>query len=183
MENKKRITLFVLLINILLTVVNIYLLFNAFVQTNTNIWQTIEIVADLIACVVALFYLIEGYSKGLAKRYKLFLIVTAINAFAVTVLSLGEKTPILSMIMCSLAFIILLVLSLSKNLGKTKSYICCGLLFLIRFSGLISNIVMMNGKLPAINFALFLSQITLAILVFVSTYAKYTDKALRKNIN
>lgn len=180
MENRKKLNLFVLIINALLTAVSIYLLLAALIESDSNILQNIEIIADLVACSIALFYLIDGYSKGLAKRYQLFLIVTAINALAVAVLSIGEKTPMISVVMCSIAFVILLVLSFYKNLGKTISYILCTILLFIRLSGLLSNVLILSNQMPALNFALFVSQISLALLVFVSTYAKYTDKASRQ---
>ena len=177
MEDKRKLNLFAVLFVGLFASICVCLLAIVFLQGQTNVWQDIEIMADIIACAIALIYLIEGYTKDNYKKYKLFMIVTTINALAVTVLSLGEKSPIISLVMCGAAFVVMYLLTFSKDFGRKNSCICCGILVVIRLAGLISNLAMGNNNLT--NIILFVSQLSLAILVCTAVYAKYVDKAAR----
>ena len=81
-----------------------------------------------IACLAfAGFYIISGYTKDAAKYYKMFGALFSIK-YLTSILSgsTNSGTPFGIMVI-SLSLVIVLVLLLSENLGKTKSLILCGL--------------------------------------------------------
>lgn len=180
MENKGKLNLPILLFNGLFTAICICLLVVTILQSKTTFLQNIEILADIVACLVALIYLIEGYSKAEATHYRLCMIVAAINALVVTFLSVQEKVADISTVMCAAAFVLTAILAFTKNLGKRSSYICCGFLVFVRLSGLLTNIFTESSNPQySIIIIMLVSQLSLALLIGVITYAKYVDKYSR----
>ncbi len=182
MEDKRKLNLVLLVLNGSFTGICICLLISLLLNGQANLMQSIEIVADIIACIYAAIYLFEGCSKGYAKHYKLCMIVSSINSLAVTVLSIKEKVPYISTVMCATAFVLTTILACTKDLGKKSSYMCCGFLVFVRLSGLISNVITETNN-PQFNIiiTLLVSQLSLALLIGVVTYAKYTDKKNRES--
>ena len=77
----------------------------------------------------------------------------------------------------TLCLVIILVLLLSENLGKTKSLILCGLFVALRVTLLIYSITI--GINPKVFIIGNIVNIDLACLFGIMTYAKYLDKTER----
>lgn len=178
MENKRKLNLIAVILNSIFTLACIIWLLTILIALNLNKYQIIEAVADLVASIIALMYLLEGYSKGVAKHYKISVLITALNALVVAILSTAEEIKVIPVIMCSIAFVILLILGLFKNLGKKVSYICCWIVLTIRILGFISILLTVDNFMDP-SFSLIITQVALALTVLVVTYAKYVDKSSR----
>ena len=180
MEKKDRnINLSAVIIIGILSFVSVLWLFIVLITKDLDIPHNIEIVTDILAVLIAYAYLISGYTKGIANNYRTCMILSAINATAVAIISTTESIKVLPLASCIIAIFLLLALAFIKNMGKIVSYIICGLLLFIRGNGLVS--VLLTSKLgindPQIS--MIVSQICLALTITVITYAKYKDKASR----
>lgn len=178
-ENSRKINIVVVIIDGLLTVGCILWLFNSLLHGGNDFPHNIEIVTDIIASSVAFSYLIAGYTKGISNYYKHCLILAVIHAVAVAIIACGESYGILSFIMCLMAAIVLSILAFVKDLGKTVSYILCGLLLFIRATGLGSVFPAPGLGFKDPKFPLIWAQLVLAITITIITYAKYKDKTSR----
>lgn len=178
MEKERKLNLIVVLLNGLFALACVVWLIAILIELDLNTYQIIEAVADLIATTVAFTYLLEGYTKGVSHHYKTSVLVTGLNALVVAILSTGEKIPVVPLIMCIIAFIAILPLALMKNPGKKLSYACCIIVLIIRILGTIS-IALTIDSLMDPSFSLVITQVSLALMLFVITYAKYTDKRVR----
>lgn len=179
MENKRNLNTAIVIISAILSIACIIWLFFTFLTQTLDAAHNIEIVTDIISTMIALAYLVAGYSKGEAESYRNCIIVAAINALAIVIISIIDMKSPISLIACILAFIILVVLSFVKNLGKTISYSICASLILIRLINIIfiitdSKATTNNPQLP-----LVFAQVCLALTIAVVTYAKYKDKESR----
>lgn len=180
MENNKNLNLGVIVFNGIFTVICIALLLCLLLDGNLSLVYNIEIIADIIASIVAFMYLVEGFSKSVATHYKTCMIIAAINALIVVATSASEKIDYVPMIMCAIAFCLVSFLAFGTNLGRNVSFICCGLLVLIRVAGLVSVLITLDQySILDPTLVLVVCQISLALLLSVITYAKYKDKAAR----
>ena len=81
-------------------------------------------------------------------------------------------------IVCNIvSLVIVLVLLLVKNLGKTKSLVLCGILFVVNVVMLLNTII--SGDYLAITIMNHIVNLDLACLYGTLTYAKYLDKTER----
>lgn len=180
MENKKNLNLAVVTFNGVFTVICIALLLCLLLDGDLSFIYNVEIIADIVASIVAFMYLVEGYNKGVAGHYKACMIVAAINALVVVATSASEKIEYVPMIMTAIAFCLIAFLAFGKDLGKKVSFICCGLLVLIRVAGIISVIATIKQySLLDPTLVLMVCQLSLSLLLSVITYAKYADKQAR----
>ena len=163
---------------------NIYLL--TFIETFPLLHLSALLV--LVAMASALMYIFSSYRKQGALHLRRFLHFYAgaeiVNA--IYVLYLGD--PVRSLLVCSIKLVIfglLLVLSLSQNLGKKKSLLIARTIAAINLVTLI--VVLLLNSQSALNtdvygmiFALCsASNLTLSLTVLLCIHAKYMDKEER----
>ena len=180
MNDKRKLSPVLIWISGILTVASAALLIRLLIKENVSFVHVVEIVSDIVASAVAFFYICRGYTKEYAEEYKTCMLIAAINALAVAVIATTEKTSIISLVMCIIAFGDIVILAFGKDLGKKKSTICCIVLVLIRLAGFIASFIPSDGG-AILNPArtLIIAQIALAILISLVTYAKYLDKDAR----
>lgn len=181
MENSKSrsLSVFPLALIGLLTLACVLQLTYILFAANTSVLLKVEIITDILASAVAFIYLVRGYSKSEAKYYKISMFAALVNALVVAVVSTGEKIEYVPLIMCIIAFALIAFLTFGKNLGKKTSYLCCGLLVLIRVSGMISIALTSQDPLTDTSFILVLAQLVLSFTICMIAYAKYRDKTAR----
>ena len=129
---------------------------------------------NIFASVFAAFYILSGYRKNSAKYYKDFGIFLALSQTAF-ICKMADNRLYTNLVINAIKLIVILVLVLSENLGKTKSLVLSGAL-------VISNVVNVLG-LPTnsdiTHYYGIVTAIIIYFLYFVMTYAKYLDKASR----
>lgn len=179
MKEKKLNTLFVI-IGLAFALTCIVLLGENFFSDEHGFMYNLEVVFDIIASCAAMAYLVLGYSKDVKNFYKGCMALITANALVITIINTNEKASVLSIVMCALAFAILVFLTFGKDLGKNKSYIASICLLAIRALGLI---ICLIGDKSAVgykdNVLFLLGQLSIAVLVLLIIYAKYVDKAAR----
>ena len=143
----------------------------------SNGQQTIGIIfhgiLNAISLLYAIFYILNGYNKNASRYYRSFGILLAITqTFALAMVSfINPKTG--NLIVVGLELITILVLVLSEDLGKNKSFVLC--LILIILNGV--SILMCGGTY--VSHCNIFCKFTLSCLYGILTYAKYLDKASR----
>lgn len=176
---QRKLNLGALLVNGILTTICVAWLLYATVNNLFDVYQKIEAVTDIIASLIATYYLIEGYSKDVSSHYKTCVGVAAINALVVIAIIFAKQSAeIVTIFACVLAFAMLVGLLVVKNLGKAMSYTMCAIIVIIRLLGLLfayANVhTIFNSEIT-----LLFAQLCLAITIGIITYAKYVDKTSR----
>ena len=175
---KKRINLPVVIVLCLLSIASAFGGLIVAFSSNMGALYKVETIADLIAVSIASFYLINGYKKDFNFYYKAAMLTNALNALVVCGVSVNENTKIVSVISTALCFGLILLLALGTNLGIKMSMISCLIVVFLRISGIIAVFSGANYTFTPEVILLF-TQLVLAIIITVSTYAKYVDKSLR----
>ena len=167
----------ILILNLLFIVAGIVLSVIGIAGPAANAFKIISRIVAIACLVFAGFYILGGYTKNAAKYYKVYGVLLAIKYFAgILSGSTKSRTPFGTAVI-TLSLVIVLVLLLSENLGKTKSLVLCGLLVILRAVILLPPII---KGIISINFIITnLVNIDLACLYGIMTYAKYLDKAER----
>lgn len=137
-----------------------------------------EAVLIFASLIYSLIYLLLGFKKDLASLYKKSIALSTFNALIITIASVNEINPYASVLFCTLSFGLLMVLLCAENLGSTKSYIICIIILVLRAAGFVSNLLVV-GDITNDSVVLIGAQLSLALMVFVATSAKYVDKNQR----
>ena len=137
--------------------------------------------ADQVVCLLAFatliyaaYYILSGYGKDAARYYKIFTFVLA-AVLLVALAAVGKNTDrYLVSLLLTLQLVLVLVLGLSKDLGKKNSmYLCYAYLLIC----VIEFAMSFSGALIDIGFSAV--ELIFAIVMTVMTVAKYIDKAAR----
>ena len=164
----------ILILNLLFIVAGIVFSIIGFTNANMNTTRIISNIADIACLVFAAFYIFGGYTKSAAKYYKMFGVFLAVRFFISVLSGSVNSKPTLSIMVATFSLVLILVLLLSENLGKTKSFVLCGLLVIIQL------VLLIVGKDKSVGFIISnLVRQDLACLYGIMTYAKYLDKAER----
>ena len=159
-------------------------------------YYTIAAGVELLALVFSVLYFFFGYKKDAAKYYRLFMLFYAFtyvaeifagifeykNTGTIGVTQKVSYTIIVSMILYGNA----LILAVGNNIGKTASYILCGInIFAYALPVLavvIPGLEIVSFESRAVASASIILYVTWLILAFnalLMTIAKYHDKDLR----
>ena len=170
----------ILVLNLLFIAAGIVFSVIGITNAEMNITRIISHIAAITCLVFAAFYILNGYTKNAAKYYKVYGALLA-SIFLISVLSgsVNSRSSI-GIMAASLSLVIVLVLLLSENLGKSKSFVLCGLLVIINIVFPIYVITPMMAR-GSSDYSLItpLVKIDLVCLYGIMTYAKYLDKAER----
>lgn len=181
METKKSLYMAIMIFNLLFMAVaivaNIYAMI--FVEIDAA-FMRFSCVAGILALISAYVYVIKGAGKDSANYFKIFVYMFALSEF---VYMIGSSN--VSRFVCAynaIAFSLILVIGLSKDLGKTKSYIFCGVIFVLRLISCINKIpdFFLCGDAVGLR---TVGELAMASVLGVCMYAKYDDKKERYSKN
>lgn len=142
--------------------------------------------ADAIICIISLIfgliYSINGYTKNVAKDYKMFMLFYAFSILFSVVVPLSEiingRFSVIMLIVISFDIIPLicaLLLTFIKDLGQKKSSIIVTILFL--FCAAKTLIFIANSTF--IQSTSNIAHLVQAIIAYIFVCAKYADKEAR----
>ena len=135
--------------------------------------RTLAIIARLLALLFAGFYIISGYVKDSAKYYKLFGIFYMFSMIIEMIACLTNTAFTMDIISIVLDIVCIFALVFVKDLGKTKSFVICGILVILQI--ICTILVYLEGDPTIVKIDTFMG-IDLACLFGIMTYAKYLDK-------
>ena len=150
------------------------------VSGSSTVYLKISAIFAVLALGCSCFYFLKGFSKDVARYYKLFVFIYLLSQL-VMVISNGVGFGGVVQVLLSVVIILLLFLILmNKNLGKKASLLLCLLIIILSVADLVSWIVMMRGTPEgSVIFGRSATQLLLSCLMTLSTYAKYVDKGTR----
>ena len=128
-------------------------------------------ITTILALVAALIYCLLGYRKNASLFFKIFLYLFMIHIF---VDAIDVNAPYLVQCICVIQFGLICALSLSINLGKTRSYIYTLSLIIC----VIAKIIVFLIGLSELSSG-SISELILMMIMGIMVYAKYQDKAAR----
>ena len=167
----------ILILNLLFIVAGVVFSVIGIARADANVSRIICLILSVICLVFAAFYIISGYTKDAAKYYKVFGALLAIK-YLVEILSGSINSAIpFGVMVRALSLVIVLVLLLSANLGKAKSFVLCGIFVILRVALLLYAVI--RGDMLTILLIGNIVNIDLACLYGIMTYAKYLDKTER----
>lgn len=166
----------ILVFNLLLIAAAVVLSIIGICGEGATATRIISAVLRLIALLFAGFYILSGYRKGSAKYYNLFGIIYMFSVVLEIISCLANTAFAMDIICSALIFIDLLALTCIKNLGKSKSFVLCGILVLLQI--VCAVLVYIESDPIIVKIEMFMG-IDLACLFGIMTYAKYLDKAER----
>lgn len=184
----KLILMFILVLLIPAAISNVQVLIGA----DSLILMRIEAVLMIASLLSAFVYILKGYSKNMAKAYKVFLYtflaeaVLSIVSVIVTSNQLADMDSIvLPIILSVIIALCIAILAFVKDLGKTKSFIAAGVLlattFVSYFMGSSAHEgVVRGGEVIYTSIGLLRSStVLLAFTLGFLVIAKYVDKTAR----
>ena len=140
-------------------------------------------ILTIIAFLVAAIYVFKGYTKTAAICFKLF---TAAFAFSLILSIIGAaQISIIPAIFEGLSLVLVVVIALKKDFGKSNSFSVCGIIAILAIANIIEVIKLNPGvKLSGNNYESLvlgrsIAQFLLSYLFGIITYAKYLDKESR----
>jgi len=175
MEKKKVVPVWVSVVLLVLLVFGIVVNF----ITMADSWNIPLRIIDTIACILALFYCMKGYSKNAAVYFNAFCIAYCISLMIPIFLvagmyEAGSFIPTVALALRLVTFACAGIFVVASDLGKKKSYIlagimlACSLILIVFAKGMGTNVYLgMIGKNA------------LAIVFSIMVYAKYKDKEAR----
>ena len=137
---------------------------------------------SIVALLAALYYILMGYSKNASAYYKLYGALYALSALvSIFNVSHNNQATVYTTVLSALVFAFVLVMTLSRDLGKRNSFIICGLTFACAAIQVVLGFVDIpatNEEKPLIIIRL-VAGVVMASMLGVMTFAKYVDKAQR----
>jgi len=149
--------------------------FVSVVSTQFGAVQQAAVLLRIAALIYAALYILTGHSKTNAASYKIFGYVFALAQIAGLAAASSRGAAYTSLLLSALILALILILTVSKDLGKSNSLTLCGVLFLLT----VLHSVMMIGSFGVSALGGQLVKLLLALLYDLMTVAKYQDKAAR----
>ena len=137
------------------------------------------VVIDSIICIAALvfglIYALNGYKKGVAKYYKIFMYLLVLSSL-LALSTLTVEFDVLTFICDIIVLACVLILALTKDLGEYKSN-CCSILILS--ANLVKCFYTFLKTTDIVLTSAGFANLVLACILCVFVSAKYTDKESR----
>lgn len=139
----------------------------------------------MVAMIAAFYYVVMGYTKEHAWAYKAFLISYIGSALFSLYNSAQNSQNMLSVVVASLVFGLIIVIAVSKDLGKAKSFLVCGAIIVLCAVKLADTVVRHPGTwfggtaFGSMLLIRYISQLLMGIMLTLMTAAKYVDKRAR----
>ena len=186
-EKKKWYYLPVMLINLFAILLSSILNVKVFTLAKSITVLKISAGLILISLLACLYYILRGASKNANVSYKLYLLLIALSftfsSFCATKIDIGST--LVGTLLNLLCALLVAVLALKKDFGKSNSLIVCGVIFTIKMILFILSITGNYGAefrdtylISVFNYNA-LAGLTLASVIGIGTYAKYADKQER----
>lgn len=186
MENKKYLPLKI--VHLIFIVLGlgffVYTLFglqNDFSNTKDAVFVGIHNVATICALISGFLYLVHGYKKNAAAYFKGYVWILLINEIFTVIWNNEIAGSYYLKFIWTISLVLLTILTVGKDLGKTKSFTVAGL-FLV---GKLIFLIYFLSKMQALGSSgIYLvlgaaGQIVLAITTALMVCGKYLDKAER----
>lgn len=157
--------------------------FSKFVFTDTGL-KAFSYIAEIIALLFGIVYLAYGCKKNAAAYYKTFMIILAIVQAVIFYRQIFSTASAYVAILNIVPFVMIVVLAICKNLGKTISLSLAGILFASRIIIAIFEIVYVKdiSGIDLFVISYTVSDILLAGTAFLMVVEKYIDKDERGTI-
>ena len=164
---------------------------NLILMTHTrevSSWLRAAACLSIVAMLCALVYMLKGFRKSGAAFHKFFLYGYALSEVyaVVSAIMLPEKSASMTAATVDGAvLVLLLVLAIGKNLGRRVSFTLAGIIYGLNLLLLLGVLTAMPGVLRgggmegSIYGVRVGSQLVLASVTGIITFAKYADKAAR----
>lgn len=151
-------------------------------QTSNTLINIASFVLIFLSLVAAFVYILKGYGKESQDLYKLFIYSFALSTFSIMINSLNRGiSAISSVIVTGLAFILLSILLLAKNIGPKFSLCIAFSILGLNILSSIIEVILLDGTsvdlliiVSLIAFDIIKSLVLTSIICF-----KYLDKNSR----
>lgn len=180
----KLILMFILVLLIPAAIADVQVIIGA----QSTVLMIIEAVVMIVSLISAFVYILKGYSKNMAKVYKVFMysFLLAEVLGLIASLTIDIATGALPIILGAIIIIAIALLAFIKDFGKTNSFITAAVLlaasFVSYFTGAGAHPGVVRGGEDIINTSIGLLQSTTVLLSFVVGFlviTKYVDKTAR----
>ena len=181
MSNKKGIDLAIMVINLLGIALGIAAGIFAVLHKSENIFMGITALLTVLALLAALIYILRGAKKNAAGFFKLFMSFYALAEFfsIISSSSLAVDQPAAVAVNAAI-FALLILLAAGTDLGKAKSFLICGGIFVLSLVSVVGAIILFGGTPLGIVLTLRAgAHMLLAVLTGIMVIAKYIDKTRR----
>ena len=166
--------------SVCLFLVTIYEIYVLFTMDNNPILMTASVLS-VIAYIFGIFYTIKGSTKAQAAYYKIFMMLFLLAALLCTVeLIANEEASNVKKIAYIISVILLILLSVVDNLGKSKTFYLGLIVLTIYFMCWVYEIINAYNPFTACLHTLGKVFLSGAACLFIS--AKYEDKDKRGTI-
>jgi len=186
MTNNKRYDLLLLILTLLGIVLGVAAGAFLVLRKGENAFLIVTALLTVLALLAALIYVLKGAKKKAASYFKAFMICYALAEFS-SILSasgLAVNQPAAVAVNAAI-FMLLILLAIGTDLGRTKSFLICGAVIVLALGLLIGAVVLFPGVLrggTALGTVFALragANLVLALLTGIMVAAKYADKARR----
>lgn len=186
MKNKKYLTLKVIhlifmILGLCYYLYSLYGIKDGHYQAKDVVFIVILTITTVCALISGFIYLIHGYKKNSAAYFKGYVWVILINELFTAVWNIGLSSSYFLKMVCSIELIFLTILTVGKDLGKTRSFTVVGLFFIGKLIMLINSFSYIQAfGSTGISIVLgYAGQIVLAITTGLMVCGKYIDKESR----
>lgn len=176
MERKKVVPAWIGILGLVLTIVCLISIFSSIGRIvsggiGNSILNVASCITKIIALIAALFYFLFGYKKKAAVFYKAFVHSFALSCFIATLVS--NNIGIFYAAVAVANFGVICLLAFGKDLGRKQSFILAGIKLAL---DLLNTIVYAISSHLSV---MMCGTVLLSVLLGITVYAKYTDKAAR----
>ena len=134
-------------------------------------------ISNAIALACGIVYLFNGYGKSVADYYKLFLIYVAVNSLLIAGAIFIAVGFVVEEILLLAKIVLLVVLAMWKNLGKTKSWIVFILILGLDIALFITTLI--SSEISIHILVSLVTSLALDGIIAIAIQGKYRDKAIR----
>ena len=185
MENKKYLPLKVIhlafmVLGLCFYVYSLLEIKGAFSGANFIIFAVINTITAACALISGILYLTHGYKKNAAVYYKGYVLILLINEIFTAVLGNVNESYLFKFV-CIINLVLMTILTVGKDLGKTNSFTLVGLI-LIGKTILLINLISVSQAVGSMDVNMLLGmvgQIILTITTALMVCGKYLDKESR----
>lgn len=145
-------------------------------HTNNTIYEKLTCITLILSLLSAIVYCIYGYKKNAASYFKAFITFFALSRLPLiyTRVKMGGRVD--RILLEAVVFAMLCILSIAKDLGKSKSILIAINNFLLTSHVTVTNIIT-NNKLNYLYGSIISTILSLILILMI--LAKYYDKQER----
>jgi len=145
------------------------------VSTEQTVAVQFATLLNIAALIYAAFYISAGHNKANASYFKSYGYVLAMSQIAIVAAGAAIGASYLSILLGALLLAAIVVLTVSKDLGKANSLLLCAVMIILTL--LVTFSLYSTLGMQAVLSSLI--KLLLVLLFTFMTFAKYQDKAAR----